>query len=270
MQEPTVKINVRNVSKHFEANGNLFPVLQEVDLEVYPSEFVTIIGPSGCGKTTLLNIIAGLDQPDIGSIEVDGSNTENKLGLVGYMHQKDLLMPWRTALDNAILSLEIQGMGRRDARATAAQHLEVFGLDGFEKDYPAMLSGGMRQRVSFLRTVLTGKDVILLDEPFGALDALTRTQMQEWLIGLWAALRKTIILVTHDVEEAVLLSDRVFVLTSRPGRIKLVREIDLPRPRSYRMVTASQFTKIKSEILESLLMASEPIGDQGTNEGLNA
>ena len=228
------------------------PVLEGVDFSATTGEFVSIIGPSGCGKSTLLNTIAGLEQPDAGSVEMDGAQAVNRLGLVGYMHQKDLLMPWRTVLDNAILGLEVQGVSRRNARKRALELIDDFGLRGFEKEYPYTLSGGMRQRAAFLRTVLVSRDVMLLDEPFGALDALTRTQMQEWLVGLWDSLDKTIVLVTHDVDEALLLSDRVYVLTARPGKVKAVVDVNLPRPRSYHMVTEGPFIALKSEMVAAL------------------
>ena len=228
------------------------PVLEGVDFSATNGEFVSIIGPSGCGKSTLLNTIAGLEQADAGSVDLDGAQTVNRLGLVGYMHQKDLLMPWRTVLDNAILGLEVQGVSRRNARKRALELIDDFGLRGFEKEYPYTLSGGMRQRAAFLRTVLVSRDVMLLDEPFGALDALTRTQMQEWLIGLWDSLDKTIVLVTHDVDEALLLSDRVYVLTARPGKVRAVMEVNLPRPRSYQMVTEASFIALKSEMVAVL------------------
>ena len=216
------------------------------------ASFATVIGPSGCGKTTLLNIIAGLEAPDTGTIELGGGEAGDRLGSVGYMLQKDLLMPWRSVLDNAILPLELRGVPRREARIRALGLMETFGLEGFENQLPSALSGGMRQRVAFLRTVLTDRDVILLDEPFGALDAMTRTQMQEWLLEIWERLGKTIVLITHDVEEAILLSDRIYLLTPRPGRVKLVLDVTLPRPRNYRIVTEPSFIQIKGELLAAL------------------
>ena len=226
--------------------------MEGVDFSATSGEFVSIIGPSGCGKSTLLNTIAGLEQPDAGSVELDGAQTVNRLGLVGYMQQKDLLMPWRTVLDNAILGLEVQGVSRRNARKQALELVDAFGLRGFEKEYPYTLSGGMRQRAAFLRTILVNRDVMLLDEPFGALDALTRTQMQEWLVGLWDSLDKTIVLVTHDVDEALLLSDRVYVLTARPGKVKAVMDVNLPRPRGHHTVTEGPFISLKSEMIAAL------------------
>ena len=236
-----------------------------ISLAVNPGEFVSIIGPSGCGKSTLLNIIAGLDQPDTGTVELDeeldGKLTDDRLGRIGYMQQKDLLLPWRTVLDNAALGLELQGMPRRQARRRALELTELFGLKGFENQYPFALSGGMRQRAAFLRTMMLDQGVMLLDEPFGALDALTRVQMQEWLMDLWGNLRKTIILITHDVDEAILLSDRVYVLTARPGRTKMIVDVALPRPRSYQLITEPPFTQLKGELLASLREESSHLGD---------
>jgi ABC-type nitrate/sulfonate/bicarbonate transport system ATPase subunit len=215
-------------------------------------EFISIIGPSGCGKSTLLNIIAGLDDADGGMVEMESDASSVRLGRIGYMQQKDLLLPWRSVIDNTILGLELHGHTKKEARQRAFDLVEIFGLKGFEKQYPFALSGGMRQRAAFLRTMLLDQDVILLDEPFGALDALTRVQMQEWLLELWDSLRKTIILITHDVDEAILLSDRVYVLTARPGRVKMVLDIGLPRPRNYELVTTYAFMELKSMLLANL------------------
>jgi ABC-type nitrate/sulfonate/bicarbonate transport system ATPase subunit len=223
-----------------------------VDITAGAGEFVSIIGPSGCGKSTLLNIIAGLDHADAGTVEMAGDPAGRRLGTIGYMQQKDLLLPWRSVLDNAALGLELHGRSRDQARRRALELMETFGLQGFEGLYPFALSGGMRQRASFMRTMLLDQDVVLLDEPFGALDALTRVQMQGWLLQLWESLQKTIILITHDVDEAILLSDRVYVLTARPGRLKMVVEVDLPRPRNYHSVTSSEFTEFKAAMLAAL------------------
>ena len=246
------KIRVESINKSFMVDGRRVPVLDNIDLTVGNGEFVSMIGPSGCGKSTLLNIIAGLEPPDSGSVAVEGEKAGQRLGRVGYMQQKDLLLPWRTVLDNTILGLELHGMSRRQARQRALELTEGFGLQGFENQYPFALSGGMRQRAAFLRTMLLDQEVLLLDEPFGALDALTRAQMQEWLLGLWESLRKTIILITHDVDEAILLSDRVYVLTARPARITMVLDINLPRPRDYGLVTEPVFGELKARLLAPL------------------
>ncbi|PKB72200.1 MAG: ABC transporter [SAR202 cluster bacterium Io17-Chloro-G6] len=249
------KILIESVSKSYLIDGEQVPVLEGVDLTVNEGEFVSIIGPSGCGKSTLLNIIAGLDQPDSGTVELSGSPSGSmgeRLGHTGYMQQKDLLLPWRSVLDNATLGLELRGVPRRRARERALELTDTFGLTGFEHLYPFALSGGMRQRAAFLRTILLDQDIVLLDEPFGALDALTRVQMQEWLLQLWNSLNKTIVLITHDVDEALLLSDRVYLLTARPGRATLVLDVTLPRPRHYEMVTTPEFSALKAKLMEPL------------------
>ena len=250
--QPSPRISLQGVGKLFPSAHGPMAALQDVDFQVADGQFVSIVGPSGCGKTTLLNIIAGLEQPTAGDIHLDGQPAPRRLGMVAYMQQKDLLMPWRTVLDNAILALEVRGVPRSEARQRALGLLEPFGLAGFAKHYPAALSGGMRQRAAFLRTFLADKDVVLLDEPFGALDALTRTQMQEWLTEVWAGLGKTIVLITHDVEEAILLSDLIYVLSERPGRVQRVVEVGLPRPRSYRTVTEPAFNRLKADLLAGL------------------
>ncbi len=251
------KILVSGVSTGYSKNGRWLPVLENVDLFAADGEFVSIIGPSGCGKTTLLNIIAGLDHPTDGAIHLEGVPADHHLGATGYMQQKDLLLPWRNVIDNAILGLEMRAVSRRAARERASELMEQFGLSGFEREYPYTLSGGMRQRVAFLRTVLADPQVFLLDEPFGALDALTRAQIQEWLLGLWENMKKTIVLVTHDVDEAIFLSDRVYVMTARPGRIKAVEQVDLPRPRTREMVTQDAFVSLKARVLDPILQERE-------------
>ena len=248
----TSKIRVESLNKSFNVDGHRELVLDDIQLTVGEGEFVSIIGPSGCGKSTLLNIVAGLDSPDSGTVTFEGNQGVSALGRVGYMQQKDLLLPWRTVLDNAILGLELHGMPRRQARTRALELTEFFGLKGYESQYPYALSGGMKQRAAFLRTMLMDQEIVLLDEPFGALDALTRANMQEWLLELWDSWGKTVILVTHDVEEAVLLSDRVYVFTARPGRIKMVLSVDLPRPRRYEMVTEETFVSMKAKVIAAL------------------
>ncbi len=240
------------MTKTFATRQGEVRALDRIDLTVTAGEFVSIVGPSGCGKSTLLNIVAGLEQPTKGAVLLDGQSVANRLGRTAYMHQKDLLLPWRTVLDNAALGLEVAGVARREARQRALELIDRFGLRGFEESYPSLLSGGMRQRAAFLRTVLTEQPLMLLDEPFGALDALTRADMQEWLMSLWEELGRTIVFITHDVEEAVLLSDRVLVMSPRPGRILIDQAIDLPRPRRYQVVTDERFTALKASLLSTL------------------
>jgi ABC-type nitrate/sulfonate/bicarbonate transport system ATPase subunit len=247
------KLTLRQVAKTFEVDGGAVPVLQPFDLSVADGEFVTIVGPSGCGKSTLFNIVAGLLPSDGGGrVLIDGQPVVSTLGRVGYMPQRDLLLPWRTVLDNAVLGLEIQGVARAEARRRALDVIGQFGLEGFARYYPFALSGGMKQRVALLRTFLFQSDVMLLDEPFGALDALTRSILQEWLAGVCARHRRTILFITHDVEEAIFLGDRVVVMTARPGRLKLEVKVELERPRAPQLVTSESFVALKKQILDAI------------------
>ncbi len=246
------QIELRGVTKAFRVDGKLVTALDGVNLAARAGEFVVLIGPSGCGKTTLLNIACGLMRADAGEVLLDGRAVQERTGLLGYMLQKDLLLPWRRVLDNVILGPEIGGFDRKAARKEAEGLLPLFGLEGFEHSYPVTLSGGMRQRAALLRTFLCKRNVMLLDEPFGALDALTRRGLQEWLLNVWSQFRQTILFVTHDVDEAIYLADRVYVMTSRPGRIKLELNIPLSRPRSGDMITSSGFAELKKQLLVSL------------------
>jgi ABC-type nitrate/sulfonate/bicarbonate transport system ATPase subunit len=261
MPERRVRLRAAGLAKRFEVQrGEGVQALAGLDLEVVDGEFVSVIGPSGCGKSTLFTILAGLDEPTAGWVHLDGAAVRGAqlLGRVGYMPQRDLLMPWRTILDNTILGLEAAGRRRPEARAEARRSFPSFGLEGFEDRYPGELSGGMRQRAALLRTYLAGREVILLDEPFGALDSLTRAGMQQWLTGVWEEHRKTIVLITHDVDEALFLSDRVYVLSPRPGRVVLALDVDLPRPRPYDVITAEAFVEKKQLLLEHLGLAAGP------------
>jgi ABC-type nitrate/sulfonate/bicarbonate transport system ATPase subunit len=237
----TPRIELRHVSKTFLGNGRAVPALRDISLKVMPGEFVTIIGASGSGKSTLFNLCVGLLEPDEGSIIIDGDEPQNRLGMLGYMPQRDLLLPWRSVLDNVLLPQDIKGVPRRESRDKALEMFQRFGLESFEHDYPSSLSGGMRQRAALLRTWLTGCDTLLLDEPFGALDALTRKELQDWLLRVWQGLGRTVVFITHDVEEAVYLADRVLVLSARPGTVKCELAVDLPRPRRQRMVAEPGF-----------------------------
>jgi len=235
-----------------------FGVVRALDglgVSIAPGEFVTVVGPSGCGKSTLFNIVAGLEEPDAGGgIEFLGKpcRARDLLGKVSFMPQRDLLLPWRTVIDNAILAVEIEGARRSDARRAALDMLGEFGLAGFEEQYPHQLSGGMRQRVALMRTFLFKRDLMLLDEPFGALDALTRTMMQRWLLDVWQKHRRTILFITHDVDEALFLGDRVLVMTARPGRVKLEQPVSLPRPRRPDIVTTPEFIALKRTLLDAI------------------
>ena len=244
------QISVRGVSKRFGA----VVALRGVDVSIDRHEKVAILGPSGCGKSTLLQIVAGLLDADVGTVSVAGvTSAKDRLACCALMPQRDLLLPWRSALDNASIALENRGVKRRDARERTRPLFQRFGLAKFEQLRPPQLSGGMRQRVSFVRTLMAEKDILLLDEPFGALDSITRAEMQEWLRGAMRDVPKTVLLVTHDVEEALLLADRVVVLCAHPGRV--VRELDsrLEEVGSRReIVTSPEFVKLRELALEAL------------------
>ena len=222
-EQAAVPVEIDRVSRTFK-RGRQAPVqaLADVSLQAGEGEIVAVVGPSGCGKSTLLELICGLQRPDAGVV---------RCAPAALMPQRDLLLPWASALDNAALALRARGIGRQQARELARPWLERFGLSEFERTRPAQLSGGMRQRVSFLRSLLAGKPVLALDEPFASLDAITRAEMQGWLDHALTAEPRTVVLVTHDVEEAVLLGDRVVVLSGRPGRVVATIEVGLPRPR---------------------------------------
>ena len=243
MTEP---LSLENVTRRY---GRV-TALAGVELELRADEVLAVVGPSGCGKSTLLELVAGLQKPDEGVVTVLGATgAAERRASCAYMPQRDLLLPWRDALDNAALALECQGVRRAEARRRAAPLFERFGLAQFEHVRPAELSGGMRQRVAFLRTLLAERPVLLLDEPFGALDSITRAAMQEWLAGALAQEPRTVLLVTHDVEEAIFLADRVAVLSPRPGRVVAQLDVPLPRPRS---TTDAAFVDLKRETLEAL------------------
>jgi ABC-type nitrate/sulfonate/bicarbonate transport system ATPase subunit len=228
--------------------------IDRLDLELAPHAVLGLVGPSGCGKSTLLELICGLREPVAGEIEVGGATVaEERLARCAYMPQRDLLLPWYSAIDNAALALRNQGMGRKRAREAASVLFERFGLSGFEASRPAELSGGMRQRVAFLRTLIAGKPVLALDEPFASLDAITRAEMQEWLAGALRSDPRTVVLVTHDVEEALYLSDRVAVLSSRPARV--VAELSAPGRRHEdrdAAITDPGFVAAREEALRAL------------------
>lgn len=241
------------ISKTFEGrHGPAVRALEPLSLNVPAGRFVSILGPSGCGKSTIFNLIAGLDAPTSGSISVDGSAIEGMTGIVAYMLQKDLLLPWRSVIDNVVLGMEIDRVGRSEAYARARPLLERYGLGGFEGHYPAQLSGGMRQRAALLRTMLCDREIVLLDEPFAALDAQTRSDMQEWLLDVWDDFKKTVIFVTHDVDEAIYLSDEIVVMSARPGRIIEELPIELSRPRKRHIITSAPFISYKEHVLAHL------------------
>ena len=255
------KLSITGLSHRFGTGTDGLLAISDFSLDVHPGSFVSIIGRSGCGKSTLFNILAGLLPPSFGKISLDGEEITGQAGLVSYMLQKDLLIPWRTVLDNVIFGMEIQGVPKPEARARAIPFLERYGLGGFSGSYPGMLSGGMRQRAALLRTLLCNKEVILLDEPFGALDAQTRLRMQAWLLTLWRDFGLTILFITHDVDEAIYLSDEIVVLSPRPGRIRERILVDLQRPRGRDIVTTPRFAALKAHCM-SLLFEDDAIDEE--------
>ncbi|HKY83929.1 MAG TPA: ABC transporter ATP-binding protein [Anaerolineales bacterium] len=260
------RLELHHVSMAFHADGRPFQALEDVSFSVAPREFVALVGPSGSGKSTLFNLIVGLLQPTRGEIVLDGEVCPDRLGRFGYMPQRDLLLPWRDILGNVTTPLELRGVPLDGARRRALELFPLFGLEGFERSYPAALSGGMRQRAALLRTVLIDSSTLLLDEPFGALDALTRREMQDWLLGLWSRLQPTVLFITHDVDEAVYLADRVLVFSARPGRLIDEVVITLPRPRRQSMVTLPAFGAHVASLLDALGVnapSSDPSSDEG-------
>lgn len=254
MSDAPPAIDVREVSATYVERGARLAVLDRFSLSVAPGEFVAIIGPSGSGKSTLLDVIAGLIEPDSGDISLNGQtvNTAERLGKSTYLRQRDLLMPWRTVQANAAVALEAHGVPRREARARALERLREFELAEFAHAYPAQLSGGMRQRVAFVRTMLSDAPILLLDEPFAALDALTRSDLHRWLQDVLPGGKRTVLLVTHDVEEALLLADRIAIVSPRPARVVAEERITFPRPRRRALTLAPQFLAAKARLLIDL------------------
>ncbi|WP_233532023.1 ABC transporter ATP-binding protein [Paenibacillus alkalitolerans] len=248
----TVKLELRSVGKTFAIGHESVEVLGDVSLTVGEGEFVSIIGPSGSGKSTLFHMIGGLTQPTEGTILLDGKDTGGRRGLISYMPQQDSLFPWRTILDNVVLSQEVAGVPKKEAREKALEWLDRVGLQGYGQAYPHQLSGGMKQRASFLRALLGPQELMCLDEPFGALDALTRLEMQHWLLRIWEETRRSVLFVTHSIEEALLLSDRVYVLAGRPTTV--AEEIIVPfgRPRGETVTSEPAFIEAKRHIYETL------------------
>ncbi|MFB2583240.1 ABC transporter ATP-binding protein [Herbiconiux sp. P15] len=247
------KIEIVGLDKQFDlGGGETRHVVDDISFSVQPGEFVSVIGPSGCGKSTMFNIIAGLEDPDVGEVRVDGADVVGQREHFAYMPQKDLLFPWRTIVENGALGLEVQGMPKKKALERSKSFFHTFGLAGYENAHPYELSGGMKQRAALLRTVVQGREILLLDEPFGALDSLTRIEMQNWLQGVWSEYSWTAVLITHDIREAVYLSDRVIVLTARPASVRLELEIDLPRPRDLSVTTSPEFIAYEEQLIEVL------------------
>jgi len=242
------KIQIRNLEKTF-STGKTVTALKKINLDINDNEFAVLLGPSGCGKSTLLYLIAGFEKPTKGTIKLDNKIIKKPDSDRGFVFQDFALYPWRTVLRNVTFGLEMKNTPKQKAIEEAKKYIKMVGLDGFEDAYPHTLSGGMKQRVGIARALVYHPEVLLMDEPFGALDAQTRKHMQMELENIWEQTKKTVIFVTHSVIEAVYLADRVFVMTARPGTIKGVVDVDLPRPRNY---TDDKFLNVREKILNLL------------------
>jgi NitT/TauT family transport system ATP-binding protein len=243
-------IEIRGVWKEFAKGERRVMALQDIDLDVAQREFVAILGPSGCGKSTLLNMVAGFDHPTRGTVKVEGEEIVEPSPRRCVVFQEPALFPWLTVMDNVVFGPKNRRQPAAEYRPRAAQIIEQVGLRGFEASYPAELSGGMRQRVGIARVLIMEPRVLLMDEPFGSLDAQTRSLMQELLLALWQRHQQTVLFITHDIEEALLLADRVCVMTARPGRIKKSIPVPMPRPRSIELTLSPEFNALRREVLE--------------------
>jgi NitT/TauT family transport system ATP-binding protein len=243
-----IKLEAQNIWKVFTRRDQPVEALHDVSIQVGAGEFVSIVGASGCGKTTLLRIVDGLVSPTRGSIRVNGQPVSGPGPDRGFVFQQDALFPWRTVLDNVVFGLEVQGKSKHETRERANGFLQLVGLAGFEHLFPHELSGGMRQRANLARALTIDPDVLLMDEPFASLDAQTREIMQSELLRIWRSNKKTVLFVTHQIDEAVYLSDRVVVMTSRPGRVKAILEVDIPRPRDLSVKRTPRFLALVDEI----------------------
>ena len=242
------KLTAKNITVSYEGEN----VIEDINIHLNEGEIVSLLGVSGSGKTTLFNILSGIALPDSGQVLLDGENVTGKTGKMSYMLQKDLLLPHYTVLDNVALPLIIAGEKKKLAREKALEHFAFFGLEGTEAKYPHQLSGGMRQRAAFLRTYLASKGVALLDEPFSALDTITKTAVHQWYLDIMKEIKLSTIIVTHDIDEAILLSDRIYILSGKPGKISDEIIIDLPKPRNNSLTMEEEFLTYKRKIVEKI------------------
>jgi len=248
----TPKINIEDVTQVYDKNGAPFVVLDNFNLKIAENEFVTVVGTSGCGKSTLLNIVGGLTEPDEGQVLIDGVPISGPGRDRGFVFQSYSLFEWLTVRDNIRFSLKKSTLNEAEKRELVQHYIESVGLIGFEKSYPQELSGGMKQRVAIARALVYKPAVLLMDEPFGALDSQTRGMMQELLLQVWGEHKTTVLFITHDVDEAIFLSDRVIVMSARPGKLKQDKCIDIPRPRTYEVMTDKLFIKTKKGLIEAI------------------
>jgi NitT/TauT family transport system ATP-binding protein len=270
---PRGRIEVKNFALSYETLDGAVDAVTDTNIQVNPGEFVSIVGPSGCGKSTLLNAVAGFLKPTAGTVTVDGEAVNGPSAERGMVFQQYSLFPWKTVRENVEFGLKMRGMPRSQRERAARTLLGLAGLEAFEKHYPERLSGGMKQRVGIVRALATGPKILLLDEPFGALDAQTRVIMQQILTNMWQRLKISVLFVTHDIDEAIFLSDRVYCMTARPGSIKAEIPIPLERPRQQAMMMSSEFLGLRRTLMslireESLKAMGSEIGDQGM-QGLN-
>lgn len=252
MPQPAALLEIRNLTASFASHLGALDALDGVDFQVQQGEFVCLIGPSGCGKSTLLRLVAGLIQPTAGEVRLGGEPLTEPSPKVGLVFQQPTLLPWRTVRGNIALPLELMGLPAAEIRARTDRLIQLVGLVGFEEEYPAALSGGMAQRAAIARALGQNPEILLLDEPFGALDALTREYMAAELLRIWQRDQRTVLMVTHNVEEAALLADRVIVLSARPGCVVAEIPVDLPRPRSAAMLTSGELLSIIRSLREKL------------------
>ena len=250
MVEPILE--AKQLYKHYNSRQKPLSAIEDISFAVTPGEFVCLVGPSGCGKTTLLRILAGLLKPDHGQVCLRGQPLSGPCHEIGLVFQKPNLMPWRTVMDNVLLPLQIRPVSSEEAKERAKRVLDIVGLAEFAQSYPRELSGGMQQRVAIARALVYEPDILLLDEPFGALDALTREQLNHELLRIWGASGKTVVMVTHNIREAVFLSDRVLVLSQRPGRIANIIPICLPRPRPLSLFYESEFSSLAYKVRQAI------------------
>ena len=252
MDGKKVKLSLEHISQSYILNGKAFDAVQDVNFDVYDSEFLVILGPGYCGKTVLLNMISGLEEPVDGQIRLDGEVIHGSDSRIGMVFQKTSLLPWKTVMENVEVGPKMAGVPKEERRKTAQKYINLVGLQGFEKSYPNELSGGMKQRVGIARAYTNSPEILLMDEPFGALDAQTRYSMEEEIKKIWQSEKRTIIFVTNNIEEAVYLGDRIVLLSNRPAHVKAIYDIDLPRPRD---TVSPDFLRIRKEISDNTDLA---------------
>ena len=252
MDGEKVKLRLENISQSFITNNRVFDAAVDVSLDVKDNEFLVILGPGRCGKTVLLNMIAGIEKPVDGRILLDGEEINGSDERIGMVFQKRALMPWKTVMENVEFGLKLKGVPKDERRAVAQKYIDLVGLQGFEKSYPDALSGGMKQRVSIARAYTNNPEILLMDEPFGALDAQTRYAMEEEVQRIWQTEKRTVIFVTNNIEEAVYLADRIVLLTNCPAKVKAVYDVNLPRPRD---TVDPEFLRLRKEISENTDLA---------------